>query len=259
VLSCAGVGLDPDPGAGALEFRPPPGQEWPLRGGDVHLWRARLAPSPARVAALQPLLSGEEREQAGRFHAARHRDAYTVAHALLRLVLARHLGADPAGLRFERGPRGKPALAGAPGLAFNLSHAGDLALCAVTARGPVGVDVEQVRAGFDEVWERYFTPLEVAALRAAAPGLRDEAFFRYWTLKEAYIKATGDGLSLPLDRFEIVPAPGSGEALVRATGGEPLPFELRSFRPAPGYAGAVAVSGRLGAVHAWDADALAVK
>jgi Phosphopantetheinyl transferase len=152
----------------------------------------------------------------------------------------------PADLVFFLGPHGKPALENL-GLEFNLSHSGGCGLLAVTRGRRVGVDGERVRADFagEDIARRFFAPAEVDALAASAPGEYVAAFFRCWTRKEAYVKARGDGLSLPLDRFVVPLEPAATRAIASCLDdpSECSRWSLREIVPAPGYLGALVVEG----------------
>jgi len=216
----------------------------------VDVWRTRLDVPPDDLARAALLLSGDERACAERYHFPIHRARYIAARGALRAILGDILAADPAGLRFVYGPHGKPALAAQSGgatLCFNVSHAGDLALVAVTERRRVGVDLEQARPdlAYLEIAERFFSPREVAALRALPPPRQQEGFLRCWTRKEAYIKALGVGLSLSLASFDVSLAPGDAPALLAS---RPDPHEagrwsLHDLDAGPGYTAALAVEG----------------
>ena len=154
------------------------------------------------------LLDPVELARLERFRFATDRHLFLVSHALLRCVLARSLGREPESLGFECGAHGKPRLSGqdsaSAALAFNLSHSGGQAVVAVQAgAAAIGVDIESHRPErrFDAIAHRFFSPEEVAALRALQADARSERFFDLWTLKEAYIKARGMGLQLPLGDF----------------------------------------------------------
>ncbi len=168
------------------------------------LWAVPPDEDPDERALLE--LSDEEWARAGRFHFARDRREYLCAHRLLRTELARRLGAAPRALRFEAGRHGRPELAGAHAgaLRFNLSHTRGLVAVAV-AEGEceLGLDVEDhTREGATvALADRYFAPAEAAALRALPESEQRARFFAQWTLKEAYIKARGLGLAMPLEQF----------------------------------------------------------
>jgi 4'-phosphopantetheinyl transferase len=154
----------------------------------------------------------------------------------------------PEAVRFRYGPRGKPMLDAEDGLLrFNLSHSGDLALVAVSLGRDIGVDVERVRPDRDleRIATRFFSAAEVAALLALPRAERAGAFYRCWTRKEAYIKALGDGLAIPLDSFDVAFAPGATAALLasRLDSAEARRWSMAALEPGPGYAGAMVVEG----------------
>src|SRR5688572_27234414 len=164
----------------------------------VHVWRAALDPTP------DTLLSGDEREKAALFHFEKDRQRYIAARTALRQLIARYENVPAEKIEFTYNAFGKPALKKSP-LRFNTSHSADLALFAFTLRNNIGVDLERIRPDFAarEIAGQFFSPDEIAALRALPPAAQIEAFFRCWTRKEAFIKAHGSGLSLPLHRFVV--------------------------------------------------------
>jgi 4'-phosphopantetheinyl transferase len=221
-----------------------------LDGEEVHVWRAALARPPAEVEALKALLSEDELRRAGRFHFERDRSAFVVARATLREILSLYVGLPPRLLRFSYNAFGKPELTGVAGetrLRFNLSHSGGLALYAVAAGREVGVDVEAMREGVacEELAVNYFSRREAAVLHALPEGERRRAFFECWARKEAYIKARGKGLSLPLDSFDVSLAPGEPAALLATREDEhgASSWSLRELDAGAGYAAAVAAEG----------------
>lgn len=192
-------------------------QERPLAAGDVHWWSARLDPAPPAVAALEATLSAEERQRASRFAFPHLQRRYVVGRGLLRQWLAAYLHVAPSAVRFAYEAHGKPvfdASIDSP-IRFNLSHSGDVAVFALTASHRIGVDVELVRPMADALAlsERFFSAAERRALREAPAAARDAAFFSCWTRKEAYIKAIGEGLSCPLDSFDVSVAPAAPQLL----------------------------------------------
>jgi 4'-phosphopantetheinyl transferase len=187
-----------------------------------------------------PLLSADEQERAARFRFEIHRNRYTVARGMLREVLGSQLGVAPEALMFTYGSHGKPSLVDSD-LQFNVSHSHDAGMIAVARGREVGCDIERIEPKFadDQIPERFFSPNEVAALRLLPKADQHRAFFRIWTRKEAFIKACGLGMSLPLDSFDVtlgdealllhgadgwsvraVEAPRGYEAAVVARGGE---------------------------------------
>ena len=199
------------------------------------------------------LLDDEERRRARRFVKATHGHRFVLAHAALRLFLARCLDLEPVTVRYESDTLGKPRLvSGLAPLEFNLSHSESLGLLAVTRDRSVGVDIEHARAVPDalDIADRHFSPVEREELRALPPAERQAAFFRCWTRKEAVIKTSGEGLSRALDSFDVDLAPDSTSALKRMDGrsGQEADLYLRDLPSPPGYAaaGAVAAPERLG-------------
>ena len=217
---------------------------------EVQTWAVRLDASPAVIENCWRWLGPEERTRAERFHFDIHRTQFLVSHAVLRALLARATGRSPADLKFSHGANGKPLLADdASGLRFNMSHSGDLALYALTRGCEVGVDVEQIRPmlELENVAARFFAAEEVAELQSLPESDRVEAFFRCWTRKEAYVKAVGDGLSMPLDRFRVTLKPGEDARLVRL-GDDPEAasrWSMHHLSPAPNFVGAVMYLGEV--------------
>ena len=228
---------------------------------DVHVWRTGLDQPAAAVALLAESLSGDERDRAARFHFERDRRRFTVARGELRALLGAYLAVPAATIAFDYGSHGKPRLAGALAagdLRFNVSHSAGVALYAVARGREVGVDVEGHREDFAtaEIAERFFSPAERAALAALPPERRCDAFFACWSRKEAYIKARGLGLSLPLDAFDVSLTPGAPAALL-ATRDDPAErdrWTLRALDPGPGLAGAIAAAGRHWTLSCWRWD-----
>lgn len=229
-----------------------------LAGDEVHVWCVFLDRATPHITSLQQILSADECERAERFYFPKDREHFISARGLLRAILGGYLEVDPGRLRFCYSPYGKPALDRAWGgdtLRFNVSHSDRLALYAVTCNRELGVDVERIRPDFagEEIAERFFSPNERAALRRLHPDVRCDAFFNCWTRKEAYIKARGEGLSLPLDQFDVSLTPGEPAALLN-TRGDPADtsrWSLREIAPAPGYAAALCVEGSGWQLKCW--------
>jgi 4'-phosphopantetheinyl transferase len=230
-----------------------------LSGEEVHVWRAALSRTPEETERLAGLLSDDETRRAGRFRSPRDRSGFVVARGTLREILSLYVGRPPRLLKFDYNPFGKPELTRAPSgtrLRFNLSHAGGLALYAVTAGREVGVDVEAIRQGVpcEALAASFFSRREAAALLALPARNRARAFFECWARKEAYIKGRGEGLSLPLDSFDVTLAPGEPAALLCTRGDEreAARWWLGELAAGPGYAAAVAVEGGVARLRCWD-------
>jgi 4'-phosphopantetheinyl transferase len=170
--------------------------------GDVDLHLERLDVSAPSLERAWHLLSADERERAERFRFDLHRHRFIAGRALVRETLARHLGHPAHALAFTYGPAGKPSL---PGVSFNAANSEDLVLIAITAHGELGVDLERVRdlPDRDPLAAHYFHPDERAIWDTLASPDRTTAFFRWWTAKEAFLKATGTGLGGPLRETAI--------------------------------------------------------
>jgi 4'-phosphopantetheinyl transferase len=234
-----------------------PDDPWPLPPPDlalsheeVHLWRTALEQPAGRVHELSRLLSPEERAQAARFHFERDRRRFIVGRSALRILVGRYVGADPGQLRFRYEAHGKPYLSvdyNLCGLRFNLAHSNELAVYAFTLGREVGIDVEYIRSlpDVEQIAARFFSAQEYVALRMFEESQRLEAFFNCWTRKEAYIKAIGDGLSHPLDQFQVSLFPKEPARLLNVEGSpeEVSRWCMTSFVPAPGYVGALVVEG----------------
>ena len=224
-----------------------------LERDEVHVWRAALDIRPSQWHALFQTLSQDERTRSARFRFQKDRKRFVARRGLLRSILRRYLDVEPCQLRFSYGAYGKPALAGefgSEGLRFNMSHSDGVALYAVSRDREVGIDIERIRLDFADIQiaEQFFSPREIAVLRALPAQMQKEAFFTCWTRKEAYIKATGNGLSLPLDTFDVSCAPGEPAALLNTRGDpkEASRWALQGLSPGACYVAALAVEG-----HSW--------
>jgi 4'-phosphopantetheinyl transferase len=186
-----------------------------LDGASADLWYALVDElvDPAPLAACQALLSNEERVQQARYVREADRKLHGISRALLRATLSRYADVPAAAWTFARNAYGKPEIAGPPGdtdLRFNLSHTAGLVVLLVARGRDVGVDAEAVdrRGRHLEHPEHFFSADEVRALRALPATAQRQRFFELWTLKEAYIKARGLGLALPLQEFSLRLATG---------------------------------------------------
>jgi 4'-phosphopantetheinyl transferase len=221
----------------------------------VDVWRVRLDLPTSSLQLLKKLLSANEADRAARFYFPADRNRYIISHGSLRKILALYLRCEPEQFSFSVNAYGKPSLEGEH-LEFNLSHSGDFALIAITRGRKIGVDVEKVRPGIsaDIIGGHYFSKAEMAELQALPSEQREAAFFLCWTRKEAYIKAQGMGLSLPLESFDVSLTPNR-PALLRATRpdrAEAARWTLLSLSVGAGYEAAVAVEGQDLDFRLWD-------
>jgi 4'-phosphopantetheinyl transferase len=215
---------------------------------DVHVWQLSLNNASSEASSLHQLLSPDEAERAARFRFEKHRDNFVVGRARLRMLLASYLGIAAPELRFTYAAQGKPLLSTVKDklpLAFNVSHSGEMVVCAFTLSRRIGVDVELVRRDFnvEEIAERFFSAAERLVIRNLPAEQRYEGFFRCWTRKEAYIKAIGEGLSHPLHLFDVSLEADADNALLatRPAPSEAGRWKLRSLPIASGYVAALAV------------------
>ena len=227
-----------------------------LKVDEVHVWAASLQQPAATVRALESLLSLQELNRADRFRNEADRCRYVVAHGVLRRVLAGYRKADPRRLRFTIGKNGKPALSdesGSTALRFNLSHTESMALIAVTLGREIGVDVERVRPIFelDSIVENYFSSHERDTLRTMESTAKRDAFYRCWTRKESYAKATGGDLPVALRSFDTMLSSGPADLPTLGATRDASSWNLYELLPADGYVGAVAIDGPVGRLLSW--------
>lgn len=219
-----------------------------LLAGCVHVWCVAMRQHITSLTALSKLLSSDEQEQVRRIKLPHRQMQFAVSRACLRTALGRYARSDAASLEFEVGTWGKPALrrpTGCEEIQFSISHSHELVVLAVTRSNPLGIDVEHIRPIPEalEIAQTYFSPAESLNLGKAAPDLRSQAFLRYWTFKEAFGKADGRGLFLPLNCVEL--SAGDPPHIVSITGAERdtehWSVFVRSF--GPDYIGSLVVHG----------------
>jgi 4'-phosphopantetheinyl transferase len=223
----AGAGMDNDPAAA------------------IHIWLVfyRAMTNPALLERMRALLSPAERAREQGYYFEDDRLRYLVTRALTRTTLSRYAPVDPVAWTFRDNPFGRPEIAdpdpGAATLDFNISHTSGLIALAVARGRALGIDIENLAAqrASPGIVDHFFAPAEIADMAALAPALRHERFFEYWTFKEAYLKARGMGLSLPLNAFSMhFP---DQRTVHLETGAEladdPQRWRLWQLRPSPEY------------------------
>lgn len=225
----------------------------------IHLFCVDVSLIADRADRLMEMLCEEEKRKAGKFRYPMDSVRFIAARGFLRIILGHYLNAEPDHLKFSYGLYGKPALDTEfrqDSMTFSVSHSDRLVLYAIARDREIGVDIERIRRDIpcEPISEKYFSPGEAALIGTLPPGVRQEVFFSYWTLKEAFIKATGRGFSLPLNRFEVAMDPprlvsvhGTSEGASR--------WYLRSLHPGSGYAAGVAAEGRNLQVEYWNYSA----
>jgi 4'-phosphopantetheinyl transferase len=230
----------PDP----VIWSAPPGK-LQLPETELHIWRANLDLEPGVLHRLAIALDNDEKARAARFHFARDRDHFTACRGILRELLGGYLGSSPASIEFAYGEFGKPAHRprdSRPRIRFNISHSSGLAVLAFARNREIGIDLEPIRPEFagEEIAKRYFSARELAELIALPAELRPEGFSLCWTRKEAYVKARGVGLQIPLDSFNVSLTPSQPELLQSEDAHQ---WRLRSFKPAPDFVAAIVHEG----------------
>jgi len=222
-----------------------------LHENEMHIWRAWLDVDDREFARLSSYLSQDELLRADRFVFSKDRHHFTVARGRLRELLGIYLKRLPESFQFRTGRYGKPTLSEDLPVRFNLTHSYGLALYGFSLNRELGIDVEKIRPEFasKEIAERYFSAAEQRELSQLPTEMHTDAFFLCWTRKEAYVKAHGDGLQIPLDSFDVSLTPGE-PVLLRSTDQEK--WSIRSFSPASQYVGAFVGEGKFHSINFWD-------
>jgi 4'-phosphopantetheinyl transferase len=221
--------------------------------GEVHIW---LASQDAPTLKFRRLLDEDEANRAERFKFERDSNRFIVRRGILRMLSGCYLGIEPENVRFYYGENGKPKIVGefnGDELLFSLSHSGGIAIYAFTHHREIGVDIEQIRDITDmtHLAERFFSNQEKTILYELPESQKKEGFFNCWTRKEAFLKATGDGLSYPLERVDVTIAPQEPAKLL-AIGGDPEAasiWSMQDLKPALNFAGAFALKGQINNVQ----------
>ena len=240
-----------------VQWEPTPAKLF-LAPDSVHIWRARLDQPTPIFEQLQSSLSSDEQARAAKFVFDRDRQHFAAGRGILRNILGAYLGVSPDAVQFVYGHTGKPFLASSLAqstLQFNLSHSHGLAVYAITHSKEIGIDVEYLRpiAERDPIVAQNFSPQERAVFTTLPASEKDTAFFNTWTCKEAFIKASGDGLSFPLDRFSVSFGSSETAPLLSVADDSAIVSEwsLASFVPETNYLAAFAIRAALTQIHFW--------
>ncbi len=227
---------------------PCPPQDITLNAHDLHIWRADLDTFAKQNRHFWSLLAPDEQARAHRFRFEGDKHTFVTTRGILRTLLGRYVDLPPQEIQFTYSAHGKPALSPTPSTMncqFNVSHTHGVALFAFCQDASVGVDVERIRPLPDapQIASRFFSPTENQSFLALPAAQRNKAFFNCWTRKEAFIKAVGEGLSYPLDAFNVTLEPGQPARFlqIRGSAAQAANWSLFAFSPAPGYVGATAV------------------
>lgn len=239
-----------------MKWLPPP-SNLVLTKNEVHVWLANLDVGAERLQSFASILSADEKQRAERFYFNLHSQHFVAGRGILRTILGRYLQTDPAQLEFEYGPRGKPMLpASWTPIQFNLSHSQGLALFGFTLNRRIGVDLEYLRPVPDatKIVQRFFGEEESALISRLPSPERQRAFYRGWTSKEAYLKATGEGIA-GLEQVAVSLTPDQPARLLHINGDTQAAacWSLQRLFPAADYMAAVAVEGHHWQLSCWQA------
>ncbi len=216
--------------------------------GEVHLWLVSIAEKEAQLDDLHGLLSQEELSRAERFYFEKDRKRYIIARGMLRTILSQYCRFEPEDHQFGYNQYGKPNLIDNDWLRFNISHSGDKVLYGFTQNRELGIDIEYVKPfeNTHQIVERFFSDHEKEQFRSVPDHMKNIAFFNCWTRKEAYIKALGKGMSLPLDEFSVYFIPDKPACLLETKHDiqEKDRWTLQEINVGEGYVAAVTVQGR---------------
>jgi 4'-phosphopantetheinyl transferase len=234
----------------SVKWSAPP-QALTLGENEVHIWQAWLDVDAREFARLSSYLSSDELLRADRFVFPRDRHHFTVARGRLRELLGLYLKRPAESFQFRTGQYGKPYLAEDIPVRFNLTHSHGLALYGFAINHELGIDVERIRPEFasKEIAERYFSAAEQRELNQLPPEVHTDAFFLCWTRKEAYVKAHGDGLQIPLDSFDVSLTPGK-PAILRSLDHER--WRMHSFSPATEFVASIVGEGKFHSIKFWN-------
>lgn len=222
----------------------------PLTDSDLHIWCASLNASPENLSYYLSLLSPDEVRRAERFYFERDRNRFIIGHGLLRFLLGGYLNMNPAEIVFVYGEYGKPSLKPVETnkvLEFNVAHSQDLVLYAFNWDRKVGIDVEYMipLADMDDFARQFFSPKESQFINSLSGKQKEDAFFKTWTCKEAFMKANGTGLTIPINQVEITLSANEEVRLnsIGSDNDELARWHLELFEPISGYQAAMAVEG----------------
>ncbi|MEM9271335.1 MAG: 4'-phosphopantetheinyl transferase superfamily protein [Cyanobacteria bacterium P01_F01_bin.143] len=179
-----------------------------LLPNEIHIWRANLDLPATQIKNLASILSEDEKIRANRFRFEQHRDRFIVGRGRLRQLLGNYLQIKSEQVIFAYSDRGKPSIISSlnkRSLQFNLSHSQNLALYAFNYQRIIGVDLEYIKDNIEykQLAQRFFSPQELQLINSYPERTQKTIFFQLWTAKEAYLKATGDGLAGSLDQIEF--------------------------------------------------------
>jgi 4'-phosphopantetheinyl transferase len=221
-----------------------------INSNEVHVWRVSLDVTTVEFESLVGFLSVDELARAGRFHFERDQRRFIVARGILRKILGNYLGENPVDIRFEYTSYGKPALApgaGSNNFCFNLSHSDTCALYAITHGKKIGIDIERIRddVAHGQIAQKFFSQGEIRLLEKTNKNKQSELFFKYWTRKEAILKARGEGISFSMERCDVSSISGNvlSPISLQENNNESANLYVQDLFPGNNYVAAIAVEG----------------
>ena len=230
----------------------------PLSADRIDVWRANLNASTTELKQYYNLLSADEHKRAERFHFDQDRHRYIIRRSILRSLIASYLETDPVTIEFSYNEYGKPSIGNnmAEPIQFNLSLSNDLALFAFSQQQDIGIDIEKndIRVVNEKIVQRYFSESESKTLLALPQHQQIFAFYNAWTRKEAWVKARGMGLSIPLDSFTVSLSPDEPAKLIAVASDSTSAndWSMVALTPAPDYTAALAVRGPCNQLQLFD-------
>ncbi|GCF09469.1 4'-phosphopantetheinyl transferase family protein [Dictyobacter arantiisoli] len=237
-------------------------ENFTLTRQEIHVWGTYFDAWLSDISRLTSVLSDDERERASRFHFEKDRQRSIIARGLLRILLGKYCSCPPRDIIFTYNDYGKPALSESeryPLVYFNLAHSYNMVAYAFTLMNPVGIDVEYMRTNieYEQLAQHYFSPDENEQLNSLSGEQKAQAFFAGWTRKEAYIKARGKGLSIPLTSFDVTLRPDLPAQLLacREIPSVAQNWSLTALPVEPPYAGALALEGTADKIRYWQVPA----
>jgi 4'-phosphopantetheinyl transferase len=210
---------------------------------DIQIWSVDLNLDLQQIAAFRQFLTAQEQQRAAKFINPTHGNRWIVARGYLRQILSQYLDLAPAQIVFRYGQQGKPAIEGSQ-LQFNLSHSHDRAVYGISAKYPIGIDLEYIHPlPAANLVDRFFSPAEQAIFHSLPVTKQQAAFFHAWTQKEAYLKACGTGLSTPLDQIEVSIDPSTPAEIISAPTTDI--WQIQKLEISADYASAIVIGGDL--------------
>ena len=235
-----------------IPFDPPPAQKPILiEEGEIHVWKMDLATQDENIEKYARVISNDETKIAERYKFQKDRLSYIARHGLLRLILSRYLPTEAGSLDFSYGPHGKPYISKEQnilGIQFSLSSSSSIGLLGITRNNPIGIDIEHRNTDIDfqGISELYFSESEISHIRENDDLNKSNEFYRIWTMKEAYLKAVGSGMSMGTDTFSVPLTPKDSSPHIDE-------FRINELStPSDDYAAAVSVMGNIYKTQYWE-------